>query len=1610
MSCKQIEVVAATSTPALDNNHLFRQLNKQESILNKPWATDLLDGGNELLRASSTKNTRVDISELRKVKPLAASNALASSKTISKHVRQTSQQQSSRKFHVRFDDYLDLNEYNMRRSCKRLMRHLYEPSINSALNISSVDCLTNGADVRFDEEDEDEYYSDECDENSNEKGEKKNNSESQLSKPATESSERTRKIMNLEEYLVSQKCKSKIDKDMRNKTDQVSNVKQTSKQSEVALSHKLSKEKFFKALARESEINNAKKLAMQHQNISHRAAQVSPNYNQIQMVSNTNKQSSLSSNKKLQEDKSKNYGANEVNDTLIQTNSSHRRSCLSKQLMQDHEIVNDTENENENEEKDCDSLVGVYQSLLEARGINPCDGTLCSSIKLAKDNIHNSCSKQEIKFDSTTTVSTRIQSNIGLGGTCINDEDCLATSQSCGALLDNDCASDIHDDLKRSKFEINVELPVSASADVKNTNPNPDSGFGQLTVLDDNAESVEKQAVIADTRIKTVDDANSCINVNGLLASNCETVDDEERCLNLRSRLRPEATNAADLQRQLRHWTTGNEKHLLFMTPIEQMRLWKRLGSYSSSLQLNANFNLKTSSPDSGAFLVPRRHRSLESLCANEFAASLYDQMNAGNSGLLKNASTDRNCLRFGTELPPLVGFCHSSISQNSSAQNSPTAIPDLNFERLDSVPTDNLKSKQRPVLFRGETDASSNSSSSGFCCTASRSPSTSSASSSSSSASFGLQARVKFTTTNVSEQQQQQEFIKCYEQENHHRSVSSKIGQAIMKSTTATVVDNTQYSTAVCCHDATTNIINARQKQPSGACSALIASSCDLTQHATGENSASGLYENDSATIHPEAKTTTTTTATNNNTTYDCARAHFGYALAAATAKLTTLQLVATKASQFDQDDHHSSLSAANNYSVYKSTVEALPVLALQAKSRQTMQLDMSTTTTTATQNNGANSSSKNCSSSLSSSSSSSSNSSSSNSGGFVSQRKRVATITSPSTRTLKISSNTRTRHASDASQRQVACNLTIGPDNLLQPSYLNQQNQQPSPPTLPLPPLPPKSGSLLRKFGSFMSKAFSTTQNQRLTKVDEQSDSLTNSPTSLVNLRKPEKPEILLTATAKSASITDDDEQQLYVNNFFARSKLASNQTSSSACLLGSVNQKDNTSCLTLQGADLVILPPKQTNKTSHRQVSRESKRGAKLNGNLDVIALSRTRKQRSRSSCAHVGARTNNQRACNDSRRGHHRHERRHDRHYHHNHDKTLERNSLARKRSQSSSDMSSIFSSSFSSYSSSASSPSSSSSSSLSLKSVSSYMQADNGCNKPSAKRSCSNRKEREKGRQETKTNHNKHNRSRLSSRYSPDCVSKSIQVHNIGNKSIALASSYQAVNGNDISMFQSKSTPTLESSDTCNSNEKLQRTCKNASLKSSSKHQRNSNLYSIDNKSRSSKHSKDDIYFALRTKNSSKLTKHVDDKQYPDMSLYDNLNITTCRQNIKHTKQQQLKVKIETNNVGPESVWGQIIEINKADFSQVIELERDTKLLSWGFSVAKATINGSKGIMISRFHDEKISNELKGLLSVGDLILSIDDVIIESTFSAKQVQQMINDKNKLKISLKPFSDN
>lgn len=47
-----------------------------------------------------------------------------------------------KKAHVRFDDYLDLNEENMRRSCKRLMNHLYS---DSTINESSQNKTTQNA-------------------------------------------------------------------------------------------------------------------------------------------------------------------------------------------------------------------------------------------------------------------------------------------------------------------------------------------------------------------------------------------------------------------------------------------------------------------------------------------------------------------------------------------------------------------------------------------------------------------------------------------------------------------------------------------------------------------------------------------------------------------------------------------------------------------------------------------------------------------------------------------------------------------------------------------------------------------------------------------------------------------------------------------------------------------------------------------------------------------------------------------------------------------------------------------------------------------------------------------------------------------------------------------------------------------------------------------------------------------------------------------------------------------------------------------------------------------------------------------------------------------------
>jgi len=61
--------------------------------------------------------------------------------------QQQQQQQQQRKLpngrlikkaYVRFDDYLDLNEENMRRSCKRLMNHLYSESTTTVLNCCPI--------------------------------------------------------------------------------------------------------------------------------------------------------------------------------------------------------------------------------------------------------------------------------------------------------------------------------------------------------------------------------------------------------------------------------------------------------------------------------------------------------------------------------------------------------------------------------------------------------------------------------------------------------------------------------------------------------------------------------------------------------------------------------------------------------------------------------------------------------------------------------------------------------------------------------------------------------------------------------------------------------------------------------------------------------------------------------------------------------------------------------------------------------------------------------------------------------------------------------------------------------------------------------------------------------------------------------------------------------------------------------------------------------------------------------------------------------------------------------------------------------------------------------
>lgn len=104
--------------------------------------------------------------------------------------------------------------------------------------------------------------------------------------------------------------------------------------------------------------------------------------------------------------------------------------------------------------------------------------------------------------------------------------------------------------------------------------------------------------------------------------------------------------------------------------------------------------------------------------------------------------------------------------------------------------------------------------------------------------------------------------------------------------------------------------------------------------------------------------------------------------------------------------------------------------------------------------------------------------------------------------------------------------------------------------------------------------------------------------------------------------------------------------------------------------------------------------------------------------------------------------------------------------------------------------------------------------------------------------------------------------------------------------------------------------------------------------------------------------------------------------------------------------GKAQVWGQLIKINKSDGSQVVELHRAAGK-SWGFFVARGTINNNRGIFISRMHDTLTSGALTGLLSIGDCILAIDDCVIGQDYDILRVNQMISKKSKILLRVKPF---
>lgn len=102
------------------------------------------NGCNSSIRASSRNmsinatNQKVKVGAVQVIKATATATT-AAPKQANPTQTQTTTANSKliKKAHVRFDDYLDLNEENMRRSCKRLMNHLYSDSTTNNENISS---------------------------------------------------------------------------------------------------------------------------------------------------------------------------------------------------------------------------------------------------------------------------------------------------------------------------------------------------------------------------------------------------------------------------------------------------------------------------------------------------------------------------------------------------------------------------------------------------------------------------------------------------------------------------------------------------------------------------------------------------------------------------------------------------------------------------------------------------------------------------------------------------------------------------------------------------------------------------------------------------------------------------------------------------------------------------------------------------------------------------------------------------------------------------------------------------------------------------------------------------------------------------------------------------------------------------------------------------------------------------------------------------------------------------------------------------------------------------------------------------------------------------------